>query len=154
MTVYNDFYKDNLVEEKIKFSRQNRATIKREFKKLVDYYMTHPEEAEYILTEMKEKNDGSDYYSDLFRKQAERSLNDLRNGTFKISEMYILDSNKKIYSQIKEIPERELKKSPQVRIFFYSLLPELNETTGSRLIISALILDWAEYCSYYLAMSN
>ncbi len=59
----------------------------------------------------------------------------------------------KINKQIRKIPNDVLKNEDNAKVFFYDLSDEM-DISGSKIVLSKLVLNWRNFESEFLAINN
>lgn len=145
---------NSVVKEIIKFSRENEKTIREEFKKLVDYYSNNQRELMDNMLEIKATTTEDDYYSNANYDGAEDIMNNAEDvSERRLDETLLLDSMDKINRQIRRLPSEVKESDETVKIFFYDLA-EQDLNSGTRIVISTIILPWEVFTESFQAISN
>lgn len=145
---------NSVVKEIIKFSKENEKIIREEFKKLVDYYSNNQRELMDNMLEIKATTTEDDYYSNVNYDGAEDIMNNAEDvSERRLDETLLLDSMDKINRQIRRLPNEVKESDETVKIFFYDLA-EKSLDSGTRIVISTVILPWKIFTESFQAISN
>lgn len=141
------------IQDLIQFAKDNARQIRSEHDKMIRFYTDNPDLLQDVAQRIKDENTDDDYYSNLVNKEASGLINDPVNAKWKFDDNMLLDSIEKINKQIRKIPNEVLLESENAKIFFYDLMKE-PDLSGSRIVLSRLILNWRNFESEFFAISN
>lgn len=150
----------------IKSTQQNKAAIKREFKKLIQYYKDNPEAFLDCLYETKQIYDSKTYLTraelatltkieNMINQEIEMSPENL----FKFTDNFLLDNYSKIFRQIKNtLTEGELSQNAVAVVYFYSVKEEgtdkITMSEGSNFCLEKIQFHSLEFVLQYQMLFN
>lgn len=138
----------------IKSSLRNKEEIKKEHKKLIDYYKNNPSILFSDLKDAIEELKDDNYYSNLLKEGAEKGINDFGANQFTFAENCLLDSLEKIKQQIDSTPSEIKNKNQLLTLFFYDLLIEPDVDNGSKIILHNTQIDWRDFFNSFYSIMN
>lgn len=141
------------IQNLINFSKENVEAIRLEHAKMIKYYTDNPDELQDVMQKIKDDNLGDDYYSKIISAESDGIINDPVNTRWKFDENMLLDSLDKINKQIRKIPNEVLKENENAKVYFYDLADNV-DPSGSKIVLSKLIINWRNFESEFFAINN
>lgn len=166
-------YRLGPIADIIIFTQKNKNKIKKEFKKLSEFFLANPEAFYYSLETSKEYFENKEVLTDFEYASLEEINKMLQSSNpvkeyFKFRKEFLIDDYSKIYSQIsKQLTARDLLENPVIDIIFYSLnlnnkptspVGSVTESgfinTGSLLQMEVMRIESKEFISQYQTFYN
>jgi hypothetical protein len=118
--------KFDTISEVVLFTQRNKAKIKKEHKKLKNFYKENPEAFFYSLKDTKQKLESKDSLTDFDKIELEEINKMLENyedidSIFSFNNDYLLENFQKIYIQLSKLDRDLVKNSSVIEVYFYSL---------------------------------
>lgn len=143
----------------IKFVILNEKEIKKEFNKLIAYYMENPDLFSCIVNETKELLEAKNPRTILENntlKQINDYLIDLDiKKYYKFQDKFFLNDIRKIYIQIRDFyPVSVVTNNELVNIMFYSIMEEPNPEDNSKLFLNMFTVKARDFMLSYQMLYN
>lgn len=164
--------KFDVLTEIILCTQLYEKVIRKEYKKMKDFYLNHPQIFFNSLNDTKKSLELKDELTE-YDKLTLESINEITdnhkdiNCYFLFQEDYLLNSYQKIYSQMSKLNREFVKKTSVIELIFYSLTEEQNENiligekdekrilnTGSRLKFEILKINTKNFIYFYQSLLN
>lgn len=138
----------------IDFSIEMKDEILEEYMKLCDFYNKNRQVLIDSTLDMKNSMDKNDIYTPMFNEAANGLLANIDKDITTFNTLFLLDSIDKINIQINSLPEDIVNNNELVKVFFYNLSYEPDETNGSKIALSSITIHKQNFLDAYVALKN